>query len=195
MPLSACVLFDDKAKMWGSINSGNAGSFTRTFMGAGLLMCLLTPALSLANGWELRIDGLGPLRIGMKFDAVNKLLGNTLEHADNPLLAAESCDMVDVKDPSGVALMFINDKLTRIDVWDKNIATASGIRIGDRTQRVFDVYFKAAVEPHGARDPEEYLTAISRDGKLAIRFETKDDKVTRLLAGGVEAVQFVEGCL
>jgi hypothetical protein len=69
------------------------------------------------------------------------------------------------------------------------------VAVGDPVKRVFDVYPHIAVAPQAYDESENYLTARSPDGKLAIRFETGNGTVLQFYAGGFDAVQHVEGCL
>jgi hypothetical protein len=160
-----------------------------------LLYLLLAPLACMAGEWDLRMDGIGPLRVGMRFDAANARLGGGLQRTDPALLASKGCDQVLVPGHPQVALMFVDDVLSRIDVWGTDGRTDAGVMVGDPVQRVLDTYPRAASAPHAYDDRERYLTARSRDGRLAIRFETKDGKIALFHAGRFKAVQFIEGCL
>ena len=43
------------------------------------IACLAIPGYSLAVDWALRMDGIGPLKIGMDFRSANRALGNVLK--------------------------------------------------------------------------------------------------------------------
>jgi hypothetical protein len=160
-----------------------------------LLGLVLAPLACMASEWDLRMDGIGPLRIGMRFDDANARLGRGLQRTEPGLRASQGCDQVEVPGHPGVALMFLDDVLSRIDVWGHDGRTAAGIVAGDSVQRVLDTYPHAASEPNAYDDRELYLTVRSPDGRLAIRFETREGKIAGFYAGRFKAVQFIEGCL
>lgn len=156
---------------------------------------------SLDNRWDLRFDGIGPLKVGMRYDEVSRLLGHTLERTDPRLLPTlgSDCEQIPLDTRPGIALMFIGDILRRVDVYSKDGKvggrTESGIGIGDSVQRVLDVYPDAKIDRHEYVDSEYMLTASSPDGKLAIRFLTLQGKVEMYYAGESGAVRLTEGCL
>ena len=92
--------------------------------------------------------------------------------------------------------MVQSGRVTRADVTKRNIATASGIRVGDSEALVMKVYGrKLKVEPHAYTGPEgHYLTVYSPEGRYGLRFETDGRKVTGFYAGERDAVGYIEGC-
>lgn len=91
--------------------------------------------------------------------------------------------------------MFIDAILSRIDVSGEGGRTDTGIVVGDPVQYVLDTYPHVASVPNAYDDQERYLTARSRDGRLAIRFETRKGKIAGFHAGRFKAVRYIEGCL
>jgi hypothetical protein len=55
-------------------------------------MSLRGPAFAL--DWTLRMDGMGPLRIGMHFDEADARLGHSLERTAPSLQGTPGCDEI-----------------------------------------------------------------------------------------------------
>jgi hypothetical protein len=123
---------------------------------------LCIPLAAAAGDWNLRMDGIGPLKVGMRYDEANRLVHGTLR---------------------------------RVDVMREGVPTERGIVVGDPVKRVFELYPRVASEPDAYDDRERYLTVRSRNGELALRFETSEGKVASFHAGRWKEVQYVEGCL
>lgn len=159
-----------------------------------VLLWLLACGQALAGGpgWKLGFDGLGPIKVGMRFPQVNKLLGNRLVRTPPELLGTAGCESIPLDDSAEMLLMFVDDVLKRVDVAG-DAATDRGIRRGDPVARVLAAYPSAARQPDS--DDGLYLTAMSPDGKRAIRFATFRGRVQLFYAGEFEQVQYTEGCL
>lgn len=155
----------------------------------------LTPLCAIADGWVLRMDGIGPLKIGMSFDDANRASGSALKRTPPNLRGSVSCDYIPVRRHPGLALMFIDERLVRVDVFGHANRTLRGIRVGDAVQSVFAAYPDIVVEAHAYEENEKYLTTISGDGSLALRFETRDGKVSQFYAGEEKPVHYIENCL
>lgn len=148
---------------------------------------------SFASEWQLRLDGIGPLKIGMEFNAANKALGKILKKTPPQLRASVACDYVSVAGHPGLALMFVDDVLKRVDSTAPGVRTVTGVTIGDPVSKVHELYPGIQVEPNAYEPSEQYLTSPS-DG-LAIRFETRDGAISQFYAGAVTQVHFTEKCL
>jgi hypothetical protein len=157
----------------------------------GLLACL--PAQG-AQPWQLGMDGIGPLRVGMRFEEVEQLLGQRLERSEPELGPSPECDQIELPGRKRIWLMFIHDVLKRVDVAQGG-STAEGAAVGDPVARVFAVYPQVASEPDAYDQNERYLTVFSPDRERAMRFETHDGKIARVYAGATREVGFIEGCL
>jgi hypothetical protein len=161
-----------------------------------LLLLLVCAAGQAAAPWTLRFDGIGPLATGMSFDAANSALHGILRRtpaANNPWPA---CDYIQVPDHPGLALLFIDDKLARIEVTGASrLATSAGLRIGMPTAAVRRAYPGVAVEPEAYDHEMHYLTVHAPDGEHALRFVTgHDGRIQYFYTGDWSAVQLVEYC-
>ncbi|MFL6674073.1 MAG: hypothetical protein ACJ8LG_12385 [Massilia sp.] len=167
----------------------------RVLKTAALAIALWAPMSAFAGAWDLRLDGMGPLAIGMPFDSANARVNGVLKRTEAGLLASADCDIVELAGHPGVALMFRDDLLVRIDVSQPGPRTDTGVAVGDPVMRVREAYPRLKSSQHAYGDSEQYLTALSGDGRLAVRFETYNGNISTFYAGRFEAVQFIEGCL
>ncbi|QOL51806.1 hypothetical protein [Massilia litorea] len=148
-----------------------------------------------AADWTLRLDGIGPLRIGMRFDEANAAVGSRLAASDPSLQASPGCDEIPLPMHPGVSLMFIDGVLKRVDVFAAGTRTANEIAVGDPVARVHAIYPRARREDHFYNSAEQYLTVDSADSRYSLRFETEGGKIAHFYAGAREQVRYVEGCL
>jgi hypothetical protein len=154
------------------------------------------PALLTADGW-------GPLRIGMSRAQVVQAAGEDAQPNAVGGADPEACDQFRPRQaPAGLLVMIENGVLTRISVSrNSDLATAEGIRVGDRGATVLARYgARAQVLPHKYLEaPARYITvwrtAHSDPARRGIRFETDaEDRVAHIHVGG-PSIEYVEGCL
>ena len=154
------------------------------------------PLMAQAGDWTVRFDGAGPLKIGMGFDTVGKILGEKLVRMPKALRSAPNCFQLEPARQPGLLLMFIDDVLKRVDVMEEGIASERGIALGDAVAKVERSYGEALVRAAQLRDPsEQTLTVMAGGGQYAMRFETGKGKITALYAGEWQQVMHTEGCL
>ena len=153
------------------------------------------PKSSTPKPWVLRFDGAGPVKVGMSLAQLNTALNENFSMPEDE--DEKACFFAESAKYPGIAFMVQSGRVTRVDVIKPNIATASGIRVGDSEALVMKVYGqKLKVEPHAYTGPEgHYLTVYSPDGRYGLRFETDGQKVTGFYAGERHAIAYVEGCL
>ncbi|MFS2004388.1 hypothetical protein ACEN9F_12260 [Duganella sp. CT11-25] len=153
------------------------------------------PLMAQAGDWTVRFDGAGPLKIGMRFDTVNKILGDNMQRMPKELRNVPNCFQLEPARQPGLLLMFIDDVLKRVDVMEEGIASERGIALGDTVAKVERAYGEAIQRAAQLRDPaEQTLTVLAGGGQYAIRFETGKGKITGLYAGDYSQVQLTEGC-
>lgn len=147
--------------------------------------------------WKLRLDGAGPLRIGMTFEQARTALGGQLEATPPELQASPGCDQIEhlASDGGAVMLMFHDRVLDRVDEWKPGHRTDRGVTIGATEAQVRARYPGARRERHAYDDKGAYLTVRDDQRKLWLRFETSKGRVTQFYAGTPDAVQATEGCL
>jgi hypothetical protein len=152
-----------------------------------------------AAGARLLLRGLGAFRIGMSLDAVREAIGDrgaSLEGLEPD--SVDDCSYLRSRAlPAGVGLMFMHGRLVRIDIREGDTRTASGIGIGSTEDDVRRAYGRRITsEPHKYIDGHYliYTPVDTRDGGLAMRFETDGRVVLNYRTGRRDAVRLVEGC-
>lgn len=155
---------------------------------------IAAPASS-ADGWTLRFDGIGPLKVGMTFDQANASLQRRLKRTPDDLRPNDHCDEISVPGHPETALMFIDDKLARVDVWHAGARLRGGVVIGGAEHSLMPAYAKASKSPGFYDNSQTEWTLPSADGRMAIRITTENNAIITAIAGEAKAVAYVEGCL
>ncbi len=167
----------------------SAGSFTTANTDA-----------ELTSSSRLRLDGIGPVRLGMTTDEASRVTGKRIRVGPNsgsPNPA--SCAVARPEGGPEIKFMVIDGRIRRVDISPpSSIATVSGVRIGDSEAKVHRVYGpRVRVEPHPYDEGGRYLVYDSREASqrgLLLIFETDGTRVTSLRAGARSAVEAPEGC-
>jgi hypothetical protein len=158
-----------------------------------LCSCLLSTSLA-ADTWVIREDGVGPVKIGMTLAQLQAVLRTHLKEDDSS--GSDNCYYLTAPGHDHVGFMIIDGRLARIDVNAPNVATTTGLKVGDTEARVDKIYgARMKVTAHQYVDGGHYLTVRSTDGHYGVRFETDGTRITGYYAGTYEAIQYVEGCL
>jgi len=103
------------------------------------------------------------------------------------------CQQLRLPGHPGVALMFVEGVLGRVDLFRPGPRTTRGIQPGDRVEQAMRAYPGMSAEPRAYEENERFLT--ERSGGSAIRFETKRGRIENIYAGRWAQVQYIEGCL
>ncbi|HEY3239992.1 MAG TPA: hypothetical protein VGL92_10540 [Acidimicrobiia bacterium] len=161
----------------------------------------------LSEASRLRLDGIGPIQIGMTVAEASAAVGRTVAVHPNSLLhgADSLCGFAEVsRGPADLLFMVLRDdpaaewRIYRVDVHESSrIATGGGIRIGATEDEVKQVYGdELQVEPHEYTGPEGHYLVLDADGAggYMLLFETDGTRVLQFRSGNDEAVRHVEGC-
>jgi hypothetical protein len=164
----------------------------KLIVGAIALLSMAQPASWPLADARLALTSLGPVRIGMSEAAVRRVVQGDI--SETPVGAPE-CVQSSVRRDPGIVFMFERNTLTRIDLADAHHFTLSGLRVGDTEDRARELYLGRFEEsPHKYLEEGHYLTLRSADKRHALVIETDGRFVTRLRAGVVPSVEYVEGC-
>ncbi len=153
------------------------------------------------DGWALRFDGIGPLKIGMSFGQADLALGLVLQRTPPAQLPTKGCEQIGVPRHPGVALMFIDDVLERIDVFEPGTPALDNLAVGAPVSQVLSAYPNIDQQEHAYDDGEQYLTlyadktAPPSPHGLALRLTTYKGKIGAIIAGRLQEVRYIEGCL
>jgi hypothetical protein len=159
----------------------------------GLTIAIISISMA-DDGWVIREDGVGPVKVGMTLSQLNTVLHEkfSMPHSKDE----QSCFYVGPTKHAQIAFMIQAGRLVRIDVDEAGVSTAEGIQVGDSESRALQVYGpRLRVKPHAYTGPQgHYLTIRSSNGRYGIRFETGEGKITMFYAGRFDAIQYIEGC-
>jgi hypothetical protein len=146
-----------------------------------------------AAAWVLTDRAFGPVEVGMRVREAERAAGVKLR-AD-PAEASEPCHYVSANGPmEGVGFMVEDGRITRIDVGPGPHKTAAGIGVGSTEGELREEY-ASLVETPGFYDfADRSLRAVSADGKHAVLFVVRDEKVKEFRSGLRASVEYVEGC-
>ena len=159
-------------------------SFTRWM----LLACAVAALPAQAGDWTLRVDGVGPLKVGMRFDTVNKILHDNMQRVPKAARPRADCFQVEPSSEPGVLLTFIKDQLKRVDVMEEGTPSDRGIALGDPVAKVTQTYGEAARATSG-----QLIVKAGAD-QYAIRFEVSEGKIDAMYGGEWDAVQHPKAC-
>jgi hypothetical protein len=154
------------------------------------------PTLALLAA-PLKTTGLGPIRIGMELDTLRAkgLIPVPIENS-----GSGECQFYRIKDHSEpMALMVINDKVLRIDVWPGSLTTTrSGIKIGSTERdlvRAYGQQLEATTNPVTLGKTVIFTPQDQGEDIYRLVFETDDQgRVTQFRAGQFPSVTWNEGC-
>lgn len=172
-----------------------ASFFLMKHTAAALAVLLLCPLISSADdAWRITTRGYGPIRAGMTPSEATGLMGTRLRTFEGRALDP-SCDhLYPEKGFEGLSLMVQNGKITRIVISNPNIQTLSGIKVGDSTARLKQVFgSRLEIEQHKYDDHGFYYFVWEQGKRFGVKFEIGGDRVTEIYAGD-ESIQYVEGC-
>jgi len=158
------------------------------------LLTILGVGTSLAcEGWVIRDDGAGPVKIGMSLSQLNTALHE--KFAMPKAKDEQGCFYGNAAKHPHVSFMIEGGRLARIDVDSAGISTMEGVQVGDSEKHALQVYGPTIkVEDHNHIPEGRYLTIRSKDSRYGISFEKDSGKIQTFYAGRFEAVQYVERC-
>jgi len=145
---------------------------------------------------QLQVDRIGPITVGMTAKEASAKSGINLKETDPSDSGNEACYYAYPDGKYGdIGFMIEEERITRIDIESRRIASVGGIRVGDTEEAVkkaFPGKVKEQVHPYIGKDGK-YLVVKTKPGYGFI-FETEKGKVTSFRTGKFESVQYIEGC-
>lgn len=154
------------------------------------------PPERLTSEARLRMDGIGPVRVGMAVDKASAAAGVPIRVGDDEF---GNCRYAWVPAIEGLDFLVVDGRIARVGVGDGPIRTVSGMRIGATEAEVHRVYgARLTVERHVYHPNGHYLVYTAADPSLqqfSLLFETDGRVVTSFRAGLKAAVARPEGCV
>jgi hypothetical protein len=159
------------------------------------------PDGQLTSASRLRLDGIGPVRVGMTTAEASRVSGKQIRVASDSDSGPDpgSCGFARPEGGPDIAFMVVDGKIQRVDIGPESaVATVSGVRTGDAETEVHRVYGEhLRAEPHPYTEGGRYLVYDSPEPSqlgLLLIFETDGARVTSFRAGERAAVEAPEGC-
>ena len=159
-----------------------------------VLLAVVAVAAVADSDWRVRLDGIGPVKIGASVPELSLAIGQPVEVPSEPDEAG--CFFVSSRQVTGLRFMVSSGHVSRVDVDSPSIHTLRGAAVGDSVARIRQLYGPLLEERpafYGGA-PDLFLTYWSHDRTLAVRFETEGGKVSRFYSGKTPEVEYVEGC-
>jgi hypothetical protein len=151
-----------------------------------------SPAMAAAAGPPvLSASSYGPVKFGATLAAIEKTLGSK---AEAPGKQDPACQSVRFPSLPGIRFMVEDGVVTRADV-EPGIANTLGLAVGDTLAQARERHAATNVGPHKYEPAGHYLTMKSPDGRAAIVMEEDGKTITKIRAGLLPSVSYVEGCL
>ncbi len=158
------------------------------------LMLLALPSVLFAQGWQLGLKGIGPIRFGMPvYDAV-QAIGAPLQRST----WGKECYYARPSDgPQGVGFMISEGRVARVDIWGAAVSTLSGARVGDAENDVLRRYagrLEVSRDKYSPGNRLEFVPNDAADKAYRVVFETDGRSVQRVKAGLLPEVSWGDGC-
>ncbi|WP_342119325.1 hypothetical protein [Pseudoduganella sp. OTU4001] len=153
---------------------------------------ILPLAMMLAGGaqaksWQIRPDGLGPYKVGARYENLGKTFGGL---GPATLSEDKSCRVARSLRYPNIEVTFVRKIVARVDVAG-GYSTDRGVHVGDGLAKLQRVYGEA-VKPHPQH--ADWLMADTGDRELSIRYIMREGRVAAIHAGKREQLQTVGGC-
>ena len=145
--------------------------------------------------WTITAMRFGPLTIGMHAADAAPLVPGTLTITNER--DPQGCEYAEWSEaPERVRLMFVGGRLARVESDAPAVGTADGARVGDPEARIDSIHGARVIrQPHKYTSGRYLIVRVPADAPThAYVFETDGAHVTRLRAGRLPEVEWVEGC-
>ncbi|MEU1923275.1 hypothetical protein AB0H23_28815 [Streptomyces albogriseolus] len=136
---------------------------------------------------EVTVDGIGPVRIGMSAEEVERAAGTPLSLVGD---ASHCTDGTLAGTPDGLSMMFMQNSLVAVTVaTPATVSTASGMRVGTTRDELFDTYGNEITTEWTENGAERLVfapTAPRFEGRVIV-FDLTEGQVERFSAGTRDA--------
>ena len=150
---------------------------------------------------RLRLDGLGPVRVGMTLAEASAAAGVPIRLHPGESGGLDCTYAYSVGAVDEVGFMVVAGRIVRIDVGHRppdRVKTLSGIGKGSTEAEVMKTYpGRIKVEPHPYVRGAHNLVYVPNDAAyrtFSMIFESVDGRVTAFRSGFAEQVSWTEGC-
>lgn len=149
-----------------------------------------------ARAWILRMDGIGPARVGMILSELERLVGSAARV--ERIEPGDACGYASFAGiPAGISFMLSGDTVVRANVDTTGFRDDRGLGVGSTEAQVLARRAgMVRVEPHPYTGPEGHYLIVDDPATPGFRliFETDGQRVLSLRAGRLPEVDLIEGC-
>jgi hypothetical protein len=151
------------------------------------------------SSWQAGVDAVGPIHLGMTLEQASQAAGLALSEQPRrgDVVAWQACHYAwlvqDQELRLDLGLTLENGVVTRIDVATPEVATRSGVRVGDAESSVFQRYAGRVQVPAAEAGQPRYLVAYPQQPRQLI-FRSEDGRVSAYSVGRPPSVQHSEAC-
>lgn len=183
-----------------------AGATTTTAVPVSTTVASTTTTLPerLTERSRLRLDGIGPITVGMTLAEATAAAGTPVRVNEPVPIGDGSCQYARAEGaPAGLWFMVFRGRIVRIDVFGdrgepSSIATLSGVKVGSTEAEVMAAYpGRITVQRHPYTPTGHYLVYNPVDPAsraYGLIFETDGRRVGSFRSGLADPVQWIEGC-
>lgn len=141
--------------------------------------------------YAITFNSFAKVKVGMTVSKASKALGVRLTTTDQG-----ECRYYAAKGGfKNVGFMVNDGTIARFDVFERDIATDRGAKVGDSEARIKRLYKGTyKISRHKYVDGGHYISIGMKGGKHFIIFETDGKRVTSFRAGRSPEIEYVEGC-
>ncbi|MGH9226002.1 MAG: hypothetical protein ACRD2W_19940 [Acidimicrobiales bacterium] len=153
----------------------------------------------LSEASRLRLDGIGPVVVGMSLEEASAATGQDIRIDPRTDLGRGCAHATAEGGPEGLQFMVVDGRIARVEVVPGPVRTVSGVGVGSTQAEVLAAYpdrIRVQANPYsghlGGKDLIYVPDASSEH--LSLLFEVLDGLVMRFRSGWLPAVMAPEGC-
>jgi hypothetical protein len=195
LPLTAVAINNQGAPGNRRTQECDMNFLARSFLAIGIFICFIGATKADTPSLSLTADGLGPFIIGMSLAEANQHLREKVVPHEVSTRATPNCDYNEIPELRGVAFVFIDKRLMRIDVTTPDWKYDGAIVVGMDKDTFLHRVKHALPEPLDHVPEGLSYVAESRSSRHAVSFQFEGDRLSRMIAGDKKIIRYAEGCM
>lgn len=157
--------------------------------------CIVGVTRAAATHPSVTASGLGPFTIGMSLDEVNRHLRKKIVPHEVPIRATPNCDYNEIPELPGIAFVFIDNKLMRIDVQATGWKYDGAVSVGMKKDAFLRQVKHAVPEPlDHVPEGVSYVVNAANSGN-AVSFQFEAEELSRMILGDKKVIRYAEACM
>lgn len=153
------------------------------------------PTVGIPENEPVTVDGMGGVKIGMTRAEAEAVLGMRFTNVYGSEISP-TCNFVRLTHGlEGVWFLLVDGKLARLDVQNSKYATISGAHVGDKEDKLQQLFNgKMQLIPHPDDPESSHTLVVYPDRDRQAIFEAVDGVVTKYRVGKTPEVTSIDGC-